>query len=43
MVLSRNFPVIQGAVLVTVGLYVFVTLIADLVVSWLDPRVRDSL
>ena len=43
MVLSRNFPVIQGAVLVTVALYVFVTLIADLVVSWLDPRVRDSL
>jgi peptide/nickel transport system permease protein len=43
MVLSRNFPVVQGAVLVTVVLYVLVTLVADLVVSWLDPRVRDSL
>ncbi len=43
MVLSRNFPVVQGAVLVTVALYVMVTLVADLVVSWLDPRVRDSL
>lgn len=43
MVLSRNFPVVQGAVLVTVALYVLVTLVADLVVSWLDPRVRDTL
>lgn len=43
MVLARNFPVVQGAVLVTIALYVVVTLIADLLVSWLDPRVRDSL
>ncbi len=43
MVLARNFPVVQGAVLVTIALYVVVTLIADLVVSWLDPRVRDTL
>ena len=43
MVLARNFPVVQGAVLVTIALYVVVTLIADLMVSWLDPRVRESL
>ncbi|MDH3218849.1 MAG: ABC transporter permease [Gammaproteobacteria bacterium] len=43
MVLARNFPVVQGAVLATIALYVLVTLAADLVVSWLDPRVRDSL
>ena len=43
MVLARNFPVIQGAVLVTIGMYVVVTLIADLIVSLLDPRVRDTL
>lgn len=43
MVLARNFPVVQGAVLATIALYVCVTLVADLVVSWLDPRVRDSL
>lgn len=43
MVLARNFPVVQGAVLATVALYVCVTLIADLAVSILDPRVRDSL
>lgn len=43
MVMKRNFPVVQGAVLVTIALYVFVTLAADLMVAWLDPRVRDSL
>ena len=43
MVQARNFPVVQGAVLVTIALYVIVTLIADLLVSWLDPRVRDTL
>jgi peptide/nickel transport system permease protein len=43
MVLARNFPVVQGAVLVTIALYVGVTLIADLITSWLDPRVRDTL
>ncbi|MEQ9489679.1 MAG: ABC transporter permease [Alphaproteobacteria bacterium] len=43
MVQSRNFPVVQGAVLATIGLYVMVTLVADLVVSYLDSRVRESL
>jgi len=43
MVLARNFPVVQGAVLVTIAMYVFVTLIADLLVAWFDPRVRESL
>jgi len=43
MVQVRNFPVIQGAVLVTTALYVIITLLADLAVAWLDPRVRQSL
>jgi peptide/nickel transport system permease protein len=43
MVQARNFPVIQGAVLVTTALYVIITLMADLAVAWLDPRVRQSL
>jgi peptide/nickel transport system permease protein len=43
MVMNRNFPVVQGAVLVTAALYVSVTLIADLIVAWTDPRVRESL
>ncbi len=43
MVMTRNFPVVQGAVLVTIALYVFITLFADLMVAWIDPRVRESL
>ena len=43
MVLSRNFPVVQGAVMVTVALYVVVALLADLVVAWIDARVRATL
>lgn len=43
MVMFRNFPVVQGAVLVTTALYVFVTLFADLAVALADPRVRQNL
>ncbi len=43
MVMTRNFPVVQGAVLITAILYVFTTLIADLVVAWMDPRVRHAI
>ncbi len=43
MVLARNFPVVQGAVMVTAAMYVFTTLVADLLVAWLDPRVREAL
>jgi peptide/nickel transport system permease protein len=43
MVASRNYPVVEGAVLVTVFLFVLGTLISDLFVAWLDPRVRASL
>lgn len=39
----RNFPVVQGAVLTTVALFAFTMPIADLLVAWLDPRVRASL
>jgi peptide/nickel transport system permease protein len=42
-VISRNFPVVMGTVLVTTALYVLCTVIADLLVAWLDPRVRASL
>jgi len=43
MVVTRNFPVVQGAVLLTAVLYVLTVLIADLVAASLDPRVRKSL
>ncbi|WP_421938187.1 ABC transporter permease [Pelagibius sp.] len=42
-VLARNFPVVQGTLLVVAGLYVLTMLTTDLVIAWLDPRVRESL
>lgn len=42
-VMNRNFPVVQGAVLVTTGLYIAITLVSDLLVAWLDPRVCETL
>ncbi len=41
-VLTRNFPVVTGAVLVTTVLYVLLNLAADLIVGALDPRVRSG-
>ena len=41
-ILTRNFPLVSGAVLVTTALFVLLNLIADLIVGALDPRVRSS-
>jgi len=37
---SRDYPMIQGIVLVTATVYVAVNLLADVVYSLLDPRIR---
>jgi peptide/nickel transport system permease protein len=42
-VITRNYPVVIGGVMITTAFYVLCTLIADLVAAWLDPRVRASL
>ncbi|MDN5787574.1 ABC transporter permease [Pseudorhodobacter sp.] len=42
-VLARNFPIVQGAVVVATALYIGVVLMSDILVSWIDPRVRNSL
>lgn len=42
-ILTRNFPVVTGAVLVTTILFVLLNLLADLIVGALDPRVRSNL
>ena len=36
----HNYPVVQGAVLTTVALFAIAMPIADLLIAWLDPRVR---
>ena len=36
----RNYPVVQGGVLVIVILFVLANLLVDLAYAWIDPRVR---
>ena len=43
MVMTRNFPVVQGAVLLTSILYVFMVTMTDLLAASLDPRVLKSI
>ena len=38
----RDYPLVQGAVLLIAVTYVLVNLVTDLVYSWLDPRIRVS-
>lgn len=39
-ILHRDYPVIQGVILVFSGVYVFINLIVDLLYTVLDPRIR---
>ena len=39
-VLRRDYPVIQGALLVIAGLYVLINLLIDLLYLAIDPRVK---
>ena len=42
-VMTRNYPIVMGGVLVTTILYAASTLISDLITAALDPRVRANL
>lgn len=39
---TRNYPIVMGSVLISTGLFVASTALADLVNAWLDPRARTS-
>ena len=39
-VLRRDYPVIQGALIVVAAIYVLINLVVDLIYAWVDPRVR---
>jgi peptide/nickel transport system permease protein len=39
----RNYTILQSAVLVVVAIYIAATIATDLIVAWLDPRVRTAL
>jgi len=39
-ILRRDYPVIQGVILVVVVLYMVINLLVDIIYTWLDPRVK---
>jgi peptide/nickel transport system permease protein len=39
-VLQRNYPVVQGIVILSAGIYLFSNSLADLFTFWLDPRIN---
>lgn len=40
---GRNYPIVQGGVMASVLLFAIAMPLSDLIVAWLDPRVRDTL
>jgi len=42
-VMSRNYPVVMGTVLVTSALYVGAMIVSDVAAAWADPRIRRTL
>ena len=41
-VARRDYPVVQGVVMIVAGLYVLINLLVDLLYGYLDPRLRVS-
>ena len=39
-ILRRDYPVIQGTILMIVLLYLVINLVVDILYAWLDPRVK---
>jgi peptide/nickel transport system permease protein len=39
-ILHRDYPVIQGVVLIFSAAYILVNLLVDIIYNWLDPRIR---
>jgi len=39
-ILARDYPVVQGAVLLVATSFILVNLLVDLLYAWIDPRVR---
>lgn len=42
-VITRNYPLVMGSVIMTTILFVICTTVADLVSAFLDPRIRENL
>ena len=42
-VITRNYPLVMGSVIMTTILFVLFTTVADLISAFLDPRIRENL
>lgn len=40
---NRNYPIVQGGILIVVAIFVITNLLVDFAYAWLDPRVRENL
>ena len=41
-ILARDFPLVQGSIMVIAATFVGVNLLVDLTYSWIDPRIRHA-
>ena len=39
-ILARDYPVVQGVVLVVAAMFILVNLVVDIIYVYLDPRIR---
>jgi ABC-type dipeptide/oligopeptide/nickel transport system permease component len=39
-VLARDYPVVQGVVIIAAGIFVLANLLVDVLYAYLDPRIR---
>ena len=42
-ILQRDYPIIQGVVLVGAIIFIVVNLIMDLIYAWINPKIRDEM
>ncbi len=40
---QRNYPTVQAGVLAIATIFILVSLVTDLIVGWLDPRIADGM
>jgi len=41
-IFARDYPVVQGAVMVYALTFLVMNLLVDLAYTWLDPRIREA-
>jgi peptide/nickel transport system permease protein len=42
-ILKRDYPIIQGVVLIGALIFILVNLIMDLIYAWINPKIRDEM